>query len=654
MEKHCEKIRDIAEGYFEEVLSNQARENVETHLKECPDCVWFFREYEKMNEILSKWKIPGSSSSFEENVINTVKNSGKKTGPSFIPSFLNPAATGLTFIIVLGLALLVYYFSLPVIIGSAKEAGDEEGRAVEVKTGDIISAGEAEVEVLLNDGSKFTVSKRAKLRIEAFKEKDKSCFLEGDLKAEIRKYPGQEFKIKTANAEIGILGTVLFVSANKLNTLVSVVEGSVAVKGKTEKALITKGNIAIVSQNSKFMTTLGITEALKNQENQVRIQAIRTIFELRGKQDMQNVSSMLEDLDPRVRMEAAAALCAFGKEAIKPLVKILRDKDKFVRAEAVLDLGKLKAMEARDRLKWMREDKDVEVRINVALALQSLGEQVSGLPELLKELDSTDLNARINALKLARKIGNFSVSENISKNLANPDNNVKWYAILALERIKNPKTFPALLSLLKDRDDNIRKRVIQTLVNINFSEAVPEITALLSQPGNKELRFPAIRALGYLLPGYYRADRDKQIELLLKSIDDPERLSKVAALIAYSRALGATPALKQKVYEVSAKDGNKFLKETLEEILKVINKQDFRFMLSAIEVSALSKMKEKAVVPVIFSAAKDQNPLIRKAAMEAFERLNNKIFLTVLYEGLKDSDSRVAEAAEEAIKKITE
>ena len=653
MEKHCEKIRENAQSYFEGVLSQQSCQKTELHLKECPDCAWFFREYENMNELLSKWEAPGASPEFEENVISAVRKSkGKKNRP-FISVFLHPAAAGFSALLILILSIAVYLFSLPVTIGTVRETGSEEGPALTAKSGSFVSAGQTEIELALNDGSLLAISKGSKLRMETFRQKEKICLFEGSMKAEIRKYPGQEFIIKTVNGEIRVLGTALLVCATKMKTIVSIVEGSAAVKGKAEKALLTKGNIAVIRPGSKFVTPVSLLDALKDQDPDVRLQAIRTLVEVKSKQEIQSFSVMLEDADSKVRAETAKGLYFFGKEAVKPLLKLLLDKDKFVRAEAAGSLGKIRAPEAGKRLRTLGEDKELQVRISAALALQNLGEKAFNIPELIQELDSADKDTRLNALKIAGRIGGSYYSEKITEKLKDPDNNVKWYALRALERINDPKTFPALLPLLKCRDDGIKQKVIQTLSALRFSEAVPDISVLLLQPGAREIKFSALQALGYLLPGYYGPDKERQAGLLEKNINDPDRLFKVTALAAYSRALGANPALKQKLYEVSVKDSNKIMKETSAEILKNFYKQDFRTLLHSIEISALGKLKDKTVVPVLLSAAKDRDPLTRRAVMESFGCLNDKKYLPALYEGMKDPDPRVAEAAEEAFITLT-
>src|SRR3989339_98999 len=658
MEKQCEKIRENIQSYFEKSLSKQAYENTEKHLQECADCSWFFREYEKMNEILSKWRVPPVNGNFEEKVISALTDKKTKKSKSFLFSFFKPAFAGFIAIILIIILTAVYYFSLPVIVGQGKETGDkiafEEGRVFVIKTGEPVYAGSSDLELLLNDGSMIKLTKGARFVINTFGRRKKTCSLFGEMKADIRKYPGQEFTVKTDNGEIMVLGTGFIVSAMKFKTIVSVIEGNVSVKGRSEKTQLTKGNMTVISGFSRFVTPVSALDAAKDKDRLLRIQAIQTLIEIKGKEEIQTVIGLLNDPDETVRAEAALNLGMPGKgskEAARPLLKALRDKNKIVRMYAAISLGKLKVMEARDPLKWMVGDSEIEAKIGGAVGLANLGEKTYDIAVLVKDLDSKDVNIRCNTVKLLGRIGTEKITLKVAEILKDPEKNVRWYAVRALERLNDPKTFPALLEAVKDPEDDIKRKAIQAVSNVFYPDAAKEVALALTETSSKEIKFTAIRALGYLLMNYYKSDKAKIMEILEKCINDRDRLIKVTALTAYARAAGADAA--QKVYEVSVKDGNKIMKETSKDILKIINKQDFRFNLRPVEIRALGKLKEKAVIPILLTAAKDWNPLTREAAMQGFENLNDKLFLSVIYEGMKDPDPGVAEAAEEAVKTIS-
>ncbi|MEI6845577.1 MAG: HEAT repeat domain-containing protein [Candidatus Firestonebacteria bacterium] len=657
MEKQCEKIRDNIQGYFENSLSKQAYENTESHLRECPDCSWYFREYEKMDEILSKWVVPEAGGSFEDNVIISLADKSSKKSKSFIYSYLTPVFTRYTALAVLIFLALVYLFSLPTVVGQGKETGDrnlaEEGRIFALKTGQVIIAEEADLELSFNDGSLINLAKGGRLVIESFSSGKKICSLAGELKARIRKYPGQEFTIKTGHGDIMVLGTGFLVSADKNKTIVSVFEGSVAVKGVKEKAQLMRGNLTMVGGSSSFVTPVNFLDASKDPDKYVRIQAIKALLEIKGKEETRALLALLNDPEETVRAEAAFGLGLLGpgnKEAVRPLLKALKDRDKEVRKYAALSLGKLKAPEAREPLKGLAGDPEIEVRTGAALGLKRLGEKPRNfdLTALVEDLESPDTGVRCRAVKLFGVIGNEKTNIKIAEKLKDPKKEVRWYAVRALERQNDPATFPALLGALKDPENDIQRKALQAIAGLNYTGAVKEVAAMLTETSSKEIKFAALRTLGYLLMNYYGNDRAEFKGLLEKYINDHERLLKVAALFAYARAEGEKAA--QKVLEVSVKDGNKIMKAAATEILKLTKKQDFIFNLRPAEIRALGKLKEKAVIPVLLAAAEDWNPSTREAALEGLGNLYDKLYLPILYEGLKDSDSRVAETAETAVK----
>jgi len=658
MKNRCEKIRENIQGYFEKSLSKGAFDNTEEHLRECPECSWYFREYEKMDEILSRWEAPFGDENFEEKVTAVISGKAAKKGRFFLLFYINSSAAVLSAVVLALILALVYYISLPVVIGQGKETGDkiisEEGPVFEIKTGKWINAKNSDLEIFLNDGSLLLLAKGSSLSVDTFGRDKKVCTLLGELKAEIRKYPGQEFIIKTENAEVRVLGTVFLVSAMKNRTIVSVIEGSLAVKGRREKTQLTKGNIALVSGPGGFLSQESAPDAVKNKDKFVRIQAAKALTELKGKEEIQGVLSLLNDTDETVRAEAALQLGAGGagsRDAARLLLNALRDRNKFVRMNAAVSLGKLKVMEAREHLKRMVKDADPEGKIGGAAGLFYLGERPYELEDLMKELDSRNADNRIYALKVLGKTGGEKAALKITEKLKDPEKRVRWYAVAALERLNESKTFLFLVEAVKDPEQEIKIKVLQALSGVFYSEAAGFAASEITETSSREVRFTAVRTLGYLLMAYYKADRQNLVGILEKSINDRDPLIKVAALAAYARAAG--PEAAQKIYEISVKDGNTIMKETSAEILKIIKKQGFRFNLRPLELRALGKLKEKMVVPLLIKAARDWNPPTREAAMEGFEELNDKMYLPVLYEGMKDREPLAAEAAEEAVKNIT-
>jgi HEAT repeat protein len=658
MEKYCDKIKKNLEGYLEGTLAKRTKINTERHLKECPECSWYLREYEKMGEILFRWKVPPLSKEFEDSIISEVNNKTVKKSRSFLLLFSHPVSAGLTLFALLAMTALLYYLSMPVKAGLGKEIGErlrlEDGETFTVRTGEQIFAGNSDLELWLNDGSVIKLDRGSKLTIDAFSRTKKKASFFGEMKAEIRKYSRQEFIFRTANGDIKILGTGFLVLASKNKTIVSVFEGSVAVKSRTEKTLLTKGHMAVITEANKFITPVSIFDAIKDKDRDMRKQGLRALLEIRGGEEIIAILGLLSDHDETVRAEAASALGFVGrgdKETIRSLLKALRDRDKYVRKNAAISLGKLKVMEAKNYLIKMADDFEAEARIGAAIGLVDLGEKANAVKGPADDLNSGELNTKINAIQLLGRIGAENTAMKVVEKLQDSEKKVRWYAVCALEKLNDPRTFPFLAAAIKDPDDNIKIKAIQAVSKVFYTDGAGAIALALTETSSREVRYSAIRALGFLLTDYFKEDKQRLVKMLEKNIGDRDELLRVTALTAYARVMGRES--RKTIYEIKIKDGNKIMKETAAEILKIVKQQDFRQNLRTVEIKALGKLKDKTAVPAFLAAVNDWSRLTREAAVEAFEILNDKTYLPVLYKSMKDIDPGVAEAAEKAVKTIT-
>ncbi|MBI4803184.1 MAG: HEAT repeat domain-containing protein [Elusimicrobia bacterium] len=87
-----------------------------------------------------------------------------------------------------------------------------------------------------------------------------------------------------------------------------------------------------------------------------------------------NIIKLLQDKDDWVRASSAKALGRLGaKEAVPQLIKLLQDKDDWVRARSAEALGRLGAKEAVPQLIKLLQDKDDWMRARSAEALGRLG-----------------------------------------------------------------------------------------------------------------------------------------------------------------------------------------------------------------------------------------------------------------------------------------
>jgi HEAT repeat protein len=73
--------------------------------------------------------------------------------------------------------------------------------------------------------------------------------------------------------------------------------------------------------------------------------------------------------------DATEALVELGEPAVEKLVAALKDKDENIRKQAVIILGRIKAVAALDPLIEMLKDKDWYIRLTAAAALEKIGDE---------------------------------------------------------------------------------------------------------------------------------------------------------------------------------------------------------------------------------------------------------------------------------------
>lgn len=241
---------------------------------------------------------------------------------------------------------------------------------------------------------------------------------------------------------------------------------------------------------------------------------------------------LLGEKDDFVRWSAAFALGIIGDEkAIKPLVKLLNDKDDLVRAEAAFSLSRI-GKSAVPLLIEKLKDKDGEIR---ALAAEALG----------YTKDRRAVAALLGALKDDKEVV------------------VRAMAAQALGDLKLKEASPALIEVLKDRKEReyVREKAAEALGKIGLKEAADVLLEVVKdEKEGRYIRCAAAEALGRL--GEKRAV-EALIKLLQSGLDSAEGVfleamlresaARALAMLCDERATKALQkSLKDKVQSVQA------------------------------------------------------------------------------------------------------
>jgi HEAT repeat protein/beta-lactamase regulating signal transducer with metallopeptidase domain len=258
-----------------------------------------------------------------------------------------------------------------------------------------------------------------------------------------------------------------------------------------------------------------LTEALKDEDGDVRRAALDTLAEMRAPVAAQALQDALADAEPEVRARAAFALGQMRvTAAVAPLSQILgRDASADVRAKVAFALGEIRSRDAVPALSAALKDADGDVRKQAVFALGQLraGAAVDGLVAALRD---SDAEVRKQAAFALGEIRDPRALPGLAAAVADAEAEVREQAVFALGELHAPEAVDPLVKALKDADADVRKQAVFALGQIRNREAVPSLIPLLAD-ASAEIRKQAAFALGEL--------RDERAaEALVKALKDAD------------------------------------------------------------------------------------------------------------------------------------
>ncbi|HIA28530.1 MAG TPA: HEAT repeat domain-containing protein, partial [Planctomycetes bacterium] len=230
---------------------------------------------------------------------------------------------------------------------------------------------------------------------------------------------------------------------------------------------------------------------------ELRQEAVLTVGRLRDERGVEAVAGRLLDRGepPEVRASAAFALGLIGTlSSLEALVAGLDDPEASVREEASRALGRISGegsgIRAVEALVAALGDPDATVRGAAALACWHLGKEARAATGPLVAIlsDEGELDE------------------------------VRWRTAYALMRIADPDSTPSLRKGLSDRDGLVRTYSAWGLRNLEDSQAVVPLGALLADPSSPwTARVEALRTIGALREGG-RCDLVASRDILLEHL----------------------------------------------------------------------------------------------------------------------------------------
>jgi HEAT repeat protein len=147
----------------------------------------------------------------------------------------------------------------------------------------------------------------------------------------------------------------------------------------------------------------------------IRLGALRSITKLGAlaRNALPDLTTALNDSDPRVREGAAQAIGQLGRDAIPVLVRMLSHSDKYIRRNAVWGLGKLGSQAKGVIFDLCRSLKDEDARTasGAAQAIGNMGEDAAtAVPNLAEAMRGTNIVLCRLAAKALSQIGRPALS----------------------------------------------------------------------------------------------------------------------------------------------------------------------------------------------------------------------------------------------------
>jgi len=316
------------------------------------------------------------------------------------------------------------------------------------------------------------------------------------------------------------------------------------------------------------------------------------------------------------------ALGKIGKSAIPGLIDALKQNDMRIGRSALAALGNMKDPEAIREMMRILKDKNSDVRHQMAIALGMTGslEAVFPLIEVLKE---DNYIIRKNAVIALGNIGDERAIPSLIEALEDQSWEVRKGAATVLGQLRNPQATSALVKLLNDQMGDIGREAVIALGEIRDSSAVPELIKILEDQTKQGLHYETIIALGKI------ADERSKLALravLLRPYDKLLHEAAEAALLA----MGDLPLSR---FSERLKSTSDFDRQAA--------------------VRVLGEMRNRTVVPELIKLLKDKDSFVRQLTVEALGKIGDERAISELLESWKsDSGGFVREKSAQVLVEI--
>ena len=242
-----------------------------------------------------------------------------------------------------------------------------------------------------------------------------------------------------------------------------------------------------------------LQEALKSSDPLTRIGAIRVVQEAPGEEYVPALSEALDDRDRLVRVNAALALGrAKSPQAVIPLVRhAVSDPDSEVQSYALWAYRQVDYAKASPQLVDLLTTSDSRAMVRFAANEIRQKADLKSIEAIVQRFRSRQLytwnDLDVHSVNALYEIGNATV-ETLARSLDDADLRVQVNAIYTLGRLGDDRAIAPLIAHLPRANVEVRSRISDALIKIGKG-AIPDLLRLLDSP-DRDIRWTAAYTLG--------------------------------------------------------------------------------------------------------------------------------------------------------------
>ncbi|MGE0327432.1 MAG: HEAT repeat domain-containing protein [Polyangiaceae bacterium] len=327
-------------------------------------------------------------------------------------------------------------------------------------------------------------------------------------------------------------------------------------------------------------------KALKDEDNEVRLLAAQAALELEPKGAGELVAGWLNDAEKRVRLVACEVLAISpSRNAIMPLGRVLGDPDPGVRVAAARALGASAEKDAVMPLLGHLDDKHPDVREAVIEALTELGDARAVAPIIGKIQDSRG-PVRIAAAGALGRFGDNRAVSALILALRDTEREVRIRALESLGALKAQDATLAIVEALSDQQE-VRVAAVDALSRVGGERALDALMDQLAQSADQRSVIQALSRMG-------EAAHTKLVQCLTGQTNRTLTNGCAAALV-----------------ETRGPKSDQVIVDALRR--GVVDPR--------IGMNGLAELKSPLGLPVVLAYLADDEPIVRRAAVEAASEL---------------------------------